>query len=396
MKHSEIQDTYQFPQESKIVTSLFVIAISSILASLVGYFVVEDKAQFYFSWLTAFTYIASIGLGALAFVVLQHITRAKWSVVVRRIPESMTANLWILALLFIPVAFGIHDLYHWSHEDAVAADKLLQDKEPYLNTTAFLIRNVFYFALWAFFGYRLYKKSVDMDKSGDWGLQTVLRRTSGPAIPIVGFSIAFASFDWLMSLDPHWFSTMFGVYYFAMSFQAIFPVIILAILYLHGKNLLKNTITMPHIESLGKLFFGFTVFYAYIAFSQFMLIYYANIPEETIWFEHHVEGSYIYLAYALLLGRFLLPFVLLLRKNSKTNLGLLRFVSIWVLVIHFVELYWIVMPTLNHHGVHLHILDITSIVGMITLFLALFFKTFKSNDMVPSKDPFLKESIHQH
>ncbi len=396
MKHTESHDTYEFPKDTKLVQGLFTISIAAILASLVGYFVIEEKAQFFFSWMTAFAYVASIGLGALAFVVLQHITRAKWSVVIRRIPEAIGANIWILLILFIPVLFGMHDLFHWTHEEVVATDRILQDKAPYLNIPFFIGRNIFYFLIWGFIGYYLYKKSKEMDETGNWGIQTQLRRFSGPAIPILGFSLAFASFDWLMSLDPHWFSTMFGVYYFSMSFQVIFPVMILVTLYLRGKGLLVNTINMAAIESMGKLFFGFTVFYAYIAFSQFMLIYYANIPEETLWFEHRLEGNYIYLAYTILIGRFLVPFVLLLKKSNKSKLGLLKFTSIWILVIHAIELYWIVMPTLHHHGAHLHLLDFTTLIGLTTLMLALFFMKFTKGSMVPKNDPFIAESIHQH
>jgi hypothetical protein len=395
MKHDHLHDSLEFPKETKLVQGLYSIAIASILASFIGYFVIEEKAQFFFSWLTAFAYVASIGLGALAFIVLQHVTRSKWSVVIRRIPEAIAANLWILAILFIPILLGLGSLYHWTHHEAVEADKLLQAKEAYLNVPFFIVRNVIYFLLWGFVGYRLYKKSVEMDTTADWGIQTSLRRLSGPMIPILGFSIAFASFDWLMSLDPHWFSTMFGVYFFAMSFQVLFPVMILITFYLHSKGLLLNTIGSSQIESMGKLFFGFTVFYAYIAFCQFMLIYYANIPEETLWFEHRVDGGYIYLFITLLLGRFLVPFALLLRKNNKTNKGILKFVSIWILGIHAIELYWIIMPTHNHH-LHFSILDVTSLIGLATLFLALFFQRFKSSSMIPKNDPFLADSLNQH
>lgn len=395
MSHNEHTDSFVFPQDSKISQGLFSISAAAIIASIVGYFVIEDKAQFYFSWLTAFAYVASIGLGALAFTVIQHITRSKWSVAVRRIPEAIGANIWILILLFIPVYLGMHDLFHWAHTDAVAADTILSAKSSYLNVPFFIGRNIFYFLLWGFIGYRLYTKSTEMDETGDWGIQTTLRRFSGPMIPVLGFSLTFAAFDWLMSLDPHWFSTMFGVYYFSMSFQVIFPVLILITLYLRSKGLLTNTIGYSHIETMGKMFFGFTVFYAYIAFCQFLLIYYANIPEETLWFEHRVENGYEVLAYALLLGRFLIPFLFLLRKDSKTNFTILKVVSIWVLFIHAVELYWIIMPAL-HHYVEIHFLDFTTLIGLATLFLGMFFHKFKSKSMVPFNDPNFAESVNQH
>jgi hypothetical protein len=396
MKEHSLKDILTYPSDSKLTVGLFSISVVSLIASVIGYFIIEDKAQFYFSYLTSFAYVASIALAALFFVMLQHVTRSKWSAVLRRLPESVASNLWILLFLFIPVVLGMHDLFHWTHEDAVAADKLLQDKAPYLNIPFFIGRNIVYILVWAFLGHRLLKLSRKMDESGDWGIQTLMRKISAPGILFFGFSVAFASFDWLMSLDPHWFSTMFGVYYFAMSFQVFFPVMILLIFHLHKKGLLTQTIKKTHLQDLGKLFFGFTVFYAYIAFSQFLLIYYANIPEEVLWFSHRMEGSWIYISFTLLIGRFVLPFILLLGMKAKSNFTLLKIVSVLILIIHFIELYWIVMPTFSHHGFHFHILDFTTLIGLGTLFLGALFVTLKKGNLVPVNDPYLSDSLHKH
>ncbi len=233
-------DTFSFPADKNMQKPLFAVGIIALLASVIGYFF--DHDQFFFSYLTSFSFFTSIILTALFFVMLQHLTRAHWSVVLRRIPESFSASTWVWGLLMIPILFGMHSLYHWTHTDYVANDPVMLGKEPYLNTTFFIIRQVIYFAIWSFLGWRMYNKSVEMDKTGDWGLQTLLRRTSGPGIFIFTITLAFASFDWIMSLDPHWYSTIFGVYFFAMGFQSMFAVLILMVIFLWNKGLLKNTL----------------------------------------------------------------------------------------------------------------------------------------------------------
>lgn len=394
MSKPKITDSLQFPSDLNVTKSLFGVGIVGLLASGIGYFLEHD--QFFFSYLVNFAFFSSIALGSLFFVMLQHLTRSEWSAVLRRIPEAISSNMWIWALFIIPILLGMHSLYHWTHADVVAADPVLQGKEPYLNTPFFIIRQVIYFGLWSFLGYQMYQKSVEMDETGDWGLQTLLRRTSGPGIFFFAITLAFASFDWLMTLDPHWYSTIFGVYYFAMSFQGLFAALILIVMFLWNQGLLTNTIKKGHIYDLGVQLFGFTVFYAYIAFSQFLLIYYANIPEETVWYLERFAGGYEYLAYFYLFGRFVIPFVVLLPKWTKSNLKIVGTISALILVSHLVELYWIVMPVLHHHGFHFDWITITSFLGLGGIFMGLFFYQFKQNKMVPINDPKLADSLDKH
>lgn len=394
MSKPKITDTLDFPSDLNVTKSLIGIGITGLLASAIGYFL--DHNQFFFSYLLSFTFYASFALGSLFFVMLQHLTRAQWSVVIRRIPETFSSNILVWGLFLIPVLLGMHSLYHWTHADALAHDPVLEWKSAYLNTTFFILRQVIYFALWGFLGYRLYNNSIKMDETGDWGLQTLLRRTSGPGMFFFAITLAFASFDWLMSLDPHWYSTIFGVYFFAMSFQALFALLILLVLYLWKKGILTNTIQEGHIYDLSVQMFGFTVFYAYIAFSQFLLIYYANIPEETVWFLERLSGGYEYLAYFFLFGRFVIPFILLLPKKAKTNYKLVSAMSVLIIVSHLVELYWIVMPILDQHGFHFNWMSITTLLGLGGIFMGLFFNKFKQHKMVPVNDPKLSESLNKH
>ena len=390
----KISDSLRFPENLEITKTLYGIGIVGLIASGVGYFL--NAEQFFFSYLTSFTYFTSFALAALILLMIHHITQSSWGVVIRRIPEAFSSNIWIWAIFIIPVLLGMHSLYHWTHTEDVLADPILAGKMPYLNEPFFVIRQVIYFTIWGFLGYRLHKVSVEMDKTGDWGLTQLLKKYSAPGILIFALTVAFASFDWLMSLDPHWFSTMFGVYFFAMSIQALFPLMILMIFWMQKNGILENTISKSHIYDMGAWFFGFTIFYAYIAFSQLLLIYYANIPEETLWFYHRLEGSWAFVSYSLLFGRFILPFILLLNRDSKHSKKMLIFVSVLVLFMHFLELYWIAMPILYHHGVHVSWMDITTLFGLGGIFFGLFFQRFKKHNMVPINDPKLAGSLDKH
>jgi hypothetical protein len=327
---------------------------------------------------------------------IHHITRSSWGTVMRRIPETFSSYIWIWAIFFIPVIFGMGTLYSWTDPAYVIGDPIMEGKVPYLNEPFFIIRQILYFGVWGWLGYRLHKASVEMDLTKDWGLTTLMRKISAPGILIFALTIAFASFDWLMSLDAHWFSTMFGVYFFAMSFQAFFPMLFLLILWMQNRGILENTITKAHIYDLGAWFFAFTVFYAYIAFSQFLLIYYANIPEATIWYYHRLEGSWAFISYSLIVGRFILPFIVLLNRDSKHSRKLLIFTSIVVLFMHFIELYWIAMPIMDHHGISISWMDITTIFGLGGIFFGLFFRTLKKHNLIPVNDPKLADSLGKH
>lgn len=390
----KLTDSLQFPSNLDVTKTCYAFGIVGLIASFVGYFL--NEKQFFFSYLTSFTFFTSIALASLILVMIHHITKSSWGTVLRRIPESFISNLWIWAIFMLPVLFGMTSLYKWTSPDYVMGDPIMEGKIPYLNTPFFVIRQFLYFAIWGFLGYKLHKVSVQMDETNDWGLTKLLQKISAPGILLFSLTIAFASFDWLMSLDAHWFSTMFGVYFFAMSFQALFPVLILFVFWLHRKGILENTIQKAHLYDLGAWFFGFTVFYAYIAFSQFLLIYYANIPEETLWFYHRMEGSWAVVTYMLLFGRFVIPFILLLNRDTKHNHKLLMFTSILVLAMHIIELHWIVMPIIDYHGVSISWLDFATFIGLGGIFFGLFFKTFKKNNMVPVNDPTLQDSLNKH
>lgn len=394
MAHTKLTDSIQFPESANPSRVIIAIAAVGIIASLVG--VVVNFEQFLHSYLTSFTFFISISLGSLFLVMIHHITRSSWGITLRRIPETFSSYLWVFALLFIPILIGMTTLFPWTQEQYnVFYEGLREHKAPYLNIPFFVARNIIYFAIWAFLGYKLYQNSVKMDETGDWGIDTTLRKISAPGIFFFGFTVAFASFDWIMSLRFDWFSTMFGVYYFAMSFQAIFAVLLLVIFYLRNKGLLINTINKAHIRDLGAWMFAFTVFYAYITFGQFFLIYYANIPEATLFFYYRLEGNWDYVFYAVIFGRFVIPFIVLLSKSSKSNFTVLKTMSVFIIVSHVVELYWLIMPSL-HDSFSFHWLDLATFLALAGIFFGLFFFYFRQQSMIPKNDPKLMESLNKH
>ncbi len=396
MAKTKLIDSIEFPAEKSPLKAFVAVGAIGILLSLVG--LVVNTEQFMYSYLTSFAFFISFALASLFLVMIHHITRSSWGITIRRIPETFSSQLWIYILLFIPILLGMNYLYAWTGDmgdrHPFYAD-LLDHKSPYLNTAFFIVRNIIYFAVWSFLGYKLYQYSIKMDETGDWGIDNAMRKISAPGILLFGFTVAFASFDWLMSLRFDWFSTMWGVYYFAMSFQALFAFLILIVFYLHSKGLLLNTVTKAHIGDMGGWMFGFTVFYAYIAFSQYFLIYYATIPEETLWFYVRFEDNWSIIAAFILFGRFIIPFIVLLGRPAKSNFKVLKFVTVLILVSHLIEVFWIVMPTL-HADFKLHWIDIATFLGFAGIFLGLFFYQFSKNSMIPKNDPKLAESLNKH
>jgi hypothetical protein len=349
--------------------------------------------QFFFSWLVSYLYFLSIALGGLFFVLALFVTKAGWGVVVRRVPENVMSTLPLFAVLFIPIWLGRHELFHWTHEEAVATDAILQAKAPYLNGGFFLGRAVAYFVIWALLSWWFAAQSRRQDESGDHAITRRLQYWSGPSIFLFALTTSFAAFDWIMSLDPHWYSTIFGVYFFAGALVGVFAFQAIVFIGLEASGLLRNVVNTEHFHDMGKLLFAFTVFWAYIAFSQYFLIWYGNIPEETIWFEHRLAGSWESMSLLLAAGHFVVPFFFLMPRTIKRNRVLLLLGAVWMLLMHFVDLFWCVMPVLHHHGFHLGLLDVTTFLGIGGLFISVFSRLLARHALIPVKDPRLPESL---
>jgi hypothetical protein len=345
------------------------------------------------TYLVSFAFFLSISLGALFFVLLQHCTRAGWSVVVRRVAEALAGNVWLMAVLAVPIILGMDHLYHWTDAAAAAHDPLLAGKTGFLNANFFLIRLVVYFVIWGVMATFLHRTSVAQDASGDPALTLRLERLSAPGMVLFALSLNFAAFDLLMSLDAHWFSTIFGVYYFAASvvaFLAVMPKILYA---MQTRGILENAVTVEHYHDFGKLLFGFIVFWAYIAFSQYMLIWYGNLPEETEWFLKRQTGEWTTVSLILIFGHFVVPFLLLVSRKIKRRPLLLALTGGYVAAMCWVDLYWLVIPEFSPGVARFGWLDILCFLGMNGVFSAVFVFRLARHSAVAEKDPRLEESL---
>jgi len=335
-----------------------------------------------------------LALGALFFVLVQHVTRAGWSVAVRRLAEGVAPNVFLpMAFLAVPVLYGLRTLYPWTDAAVVAKDHLLHAKEPWLNIPFFLGRTVFYFAVWSVLAIWFHRKSVEQDRTGDPRLTNAMEKTSTAALIFFAFTVTFFAFDYLMSLTPHWYSTIFGVYFFAGCVLGFFALMSVLAFLVQRAGALRRTITTEHYHDLGKLIFAFTVFWAYIAFSQYMLMWYANLPEETSWYAARQTGSWTAVSLVLLFGHFLVPFFALMSRDVKRRKPLLVAGAVWMLAMQWADVYWLVMPGKSPGVIPLSFMDLAVFLGVGGLFFAAAVRRLGAHALVAVKDPRLSESL---
>lgn len=358
----------------------------------------QDPSRSMYSYLYSFIVVVSLGLGALAFVLIQHLTRAGWSVVVRRLPETIISLLPLLMILFVPIALLSHDIFPWTHADHI--DAILEKKVGYLNEQFFLVRSCGYLLFWAVMGVWFYRVSVAQDLGQKFQLTKTMQAVSAPGIIVFGLTLTFASFDWVMSLSPHWYSTIFGVYFFAGSILFALSFITLMAMMLQKAGLLKGVITGEHYHDLGKLMFGFTVFWAYIAFSQFMLYWYGNVPEEIEFYAHRLHNGWEVISWALPVIHFFLPFFGLMSRALKRVKLILTVNCLWVIVVHLVDLYWLIMPNYSDASIgegpapfNISLSDVLALSGMLAIFFGCFLLVLGRQKILAVGDPRLNESF---
>jgi len=360
----------------------------------------HGASRFFRAYLVNFTFFLSLALGAVFFILVTHLVRAGWSIALRRVAEAFAFNVFTLFPLALVLLFGIHELYEWSHHEVVANDALLLGKAGYLNTPFFVIRVLIYFGFWCATAWYFIRRSVKQDRSRDPRLTERMEVRAAPAIAFFALTLTFAAFDFLMSLYPHWYSTIWGVYYFAGAVVGFISLLALTMWALQRAGRLVHEITHEHYHDVGKLMFAFVVFWAYIAFSQYMLIWYGNIPEETTWFLERQTGDWTAVSLLLLFGHFILPFLFLVSRHPKRRTGVLAGAAVWLLLMHWLDLYWIVMPQISpgklaffEPDIRGLLLDITCFLGIGGVFLATALFRLARHRLIPVGDPRLDESL---
>jgi hypothetical protein len=360
-------------------------------AAAVGGAYLLDAKRAAFNTVILFLLMTSIAGGALFLLALEYIAGAVWSVPIRRVVEFLAGLTPVLPVLALPLLLNLHDLFHWTHADAVAGDPLLKGKEPYLNVPFFLSRFAAVFALWILFTWLFVRHSRLQDRTGDQRLTRRNVRLAAAFLPVFAVTITILAIDWMMSLEPHWFSTIFGVYYFSGTVLAGVAAVTYATVRLHEAGLLAP-LRRDHFYSLGALLFAFINFWAYIAFSQFLLIWYANIPEETFWFMARWRNGWEYVSILLIVVHFAVPYFALLTQDSKMDLRRLKLMAIWILAAHALDLYWLIMPTYSP-DVTVGWMEILFPFVAVGLTVVLFGWQAKRANLVPVKDPKLQRAL---
>jgi hypothetical protein len=374
----------------KVTRLAWILLALGIVLYAAGYMV--DIKRSALNNVVGFLFLASLASGSLFLVALEYIAGAVWSVPMRRVSEFLAALTPLTPLLAIPLFFHLRDVFEWSHPAAAASDSVLMSKSPYLNVTFFVVRFVGVFGLLNLFYYSFIRNSTRQDVSREQKLTTINIRLAALFMPVFAVIVTLIAVDWAMSLEPHWYSTIFGVYYFAGTVLAGLAAATYIIVRFHENGLLPR-LRRDHFYSLGALLFAFINFWAYIAFSQFLLTWYANLPEETFWFVKRWRDGWQYVSVLLILVQFVVPYFALLTQDSKMDPKRLKLMSIWILFAHLLDIYWLVMPSYGG-GVPLSWMEIGYPVLLVGLVLVVLSYKVKRTNLVPVGDPKLERGLN--
>ena len=392
------------PALARLQQRSLVVGVLGVAAGAVG--LVMNADQFFRSWLIGFLFVLSFALGSLALLMLQHLSGGQWGLVSRRIFEAASRTLPLVALAFIPILFGMRPLFLWARPEAVQADRILQMKAPYLNVPFFTVRAVIYFAFWMLCVFLLNKWSAAQDR-GETAMTPAdsvrFRKVSAPGLLFLVLTVTFASVDWMMSVDPHWYSTVFGLLTVASQGLSALALTIAVLALLAPSGALAPVLGPRHFHDLGKLLLAFVMLWAYLSFSQFLIIWSGNLAEEIPWYIARIRGGWGAVAILLVVGHFALPFTLLLSRDLKRHGNLLSRVAVMVIAMRLVDLIWLVAPSFGTHAAEgdghaaftfpIHWMDVVIPIGLAGIWLFVFARQLRSRALLPVNDPYFKEAF---
>lgn len=367
-----------------------IVGLAGLAAAAFGY--VSQAQQFYESWLLGFSFWISLTLGSLMILFIHHLAGGRWGFAIRRILEAGTQTWMIMLVLGLPVLLGMHNLYHWTHAEAI--DEVLAKKIAYLNEPFFLVRYFVYFAIWGLLSFLLVRWSKQQDAQTETWPTSRTQTLSGPGLVVLVLTGTFASVDWVMSLEPHWFSTIFSAIYLIGGGLATWSLAAIIGVSLSKHEPLSVLLTNERLRDLGTFMLGFTMLWAYTSFSQLLIIWSGNLPEEIGWYYTRLSGGWLYLGYALIGFHFFVPFLLLVSSRIKARLQVLVAIACCLLFMRLVDLYWITAPAFKYGGDPLHApaamphwLDLAAPIGIGGIWLFFFFTYLKKRSLVPLNDP---------
>ena len=350
--------------------------------------------RFYQAYLVGYTFWLGVALGSMALLMVQHLSGGAWGVVIRRPLEAATSTIPVMAVLFVPIALGMHSLYEWTHEGALN-DPMIAAKAAYLNTPFFLARAVFYFVVWIAMSQLLLKWSREQDQTGDPAYAKKLSVLSGGGLVVYALTVNFSITDWLMSVNPHWFSTMWGPLFMVGQALAALALTINVLVLLMGSAPMDRVLSASHFHDLGKLLFAFLMLWAYLTFSQFLIVYSANLAEEVPHYLARSQGGYQYLTIVLIVLHFIVPYSLLLSRDVKRGITRLRMIAAWLILMRIVDYYWQVAPEF-HETLSLSVIDLALPIALGGIFLTLYALRLKSQPLLPVHDEGLEKALTHH
>jgi len=398
--------SYTAPEEvgrlgrTALLAGLALLVLSALLGVLTG-----GAVRFFRSYLVAYVFWCGIAVGSMAIMMLHHLTGGAWGLVIRRVFEAATRTLPLLFVAFLPLVISLfvhphgHSLYEWSNHEVVAGDEILKEKRAYLNEWFFIARFVFYFLVWGALAWYLNRWSLEQDRTGDPRIKRRMQNLSGPGLVLFGLTVSFAAVDWVMSLEPHWFSTIFGLLLMASWGQSAFAFVIIAAAWLSRREPMSRVYAPPHFHDYGKLLLAFVMIYAYFAFSQFLIIWSGNIPEEIPWYLRRLRGGWQYVGLTLVLLNFALPFVLLLSRNLKRDYTKLVLVALLVITMRVIDMIYLIAPSEAAAGgeSHVNALEVLTMLGTTAglggLWLFYFALQLRGRPLLPLRAPDLESAI---
>jgi hypothetical protein len=357
---------------------------------------IANPTQFFRSYLLAFVFWNGLAVGALAVLMLQYLTGGAWGIAIRRELEAATRTLPLTAVAFVPLLAGLHRLYAWSNADVVAHDELLRKKTLYLNAPFFLARAVLAFAVWMLLAYFLNKLSREQDERAADERKAIDRKLqllSGGGLVLYALTTTFTSIDWVMSLEPHWYSTMYGVLYVVGQALGALSLATVAVVLLSGHEPVSGFLGGRHRHDLGKMMFAFTMIWAYVNFSQYLIVWSGNIPEEISWYLARFRGGWGWVGAAILIFHFVVPFLLLLSRRANYNPRLLAGAAALLVAMRFIDTAWLVLPAFSAGAFRIHWLDFALPLGLGGVWLSFFARNLVARPLLPVHDPGFEEAL---
>lgn len=368
--------------------------IASIIMLVVALIFPDQREYALRSWLFGYIFWCGLGIGSLGLLILQYLTGGAWGVISRRIFEASSRTIPILIILFIPILLGVTQMYEWTH---LENDRVMIHRQPYLNPLAWGLRALLYFGLWMVMSFLLNKWSKEQDETGNFELLPKMSRFSGPTMVAFALVVSFAAIDWVMTLDPHWFSTIFGLLYMIGWGLSALAFTIILLYWLSNREPMAGIIGKKHFHDLGKLLLAMVMVWAYFNFSQFLIIWSGNLPEETRWYLTRMRGTWGAIGIILIVFHFAFPFLYLLSRDVKRNAKWLAVICAFILVMRFVDYFYVIgpAPTVLHHGEAgtFHPLYLVSPIAVGGIWLWWFFGELKKRPLVPINDPFLENAV---